>query len=150
MACGVFTREVEPKIKATYIDSGQVRLEFRHLPYQRPESTLAAEAAACTHAQGKFWAFHAAVYGNQSAAGNLADASLLKHALAAGVDEAQYTQCVRSRQYKDDVAAQKKGALDQGLTGTPTFFVNGQQIVGTRPWETWVQVIDAALAAKKG
>lgn len=139
---------MEPKIKAAYIDTGKVKFELRHFPYVGADSVRGAEAAACAQAQGKFWAFHDRLFHNQGRT-QLQPDTLAAHAEAVGLDKAKFSACLADKTYSQAISDQFKAARDQGITGTPTFLVNGQKVVGYRSYETWVQLIDAALAAKK-
>jgi protein-disulfide isomerase len=109
---------------------------------------IAAEAAECANEQGAFWEYHDVLFQNQTA---LDAASLKGYAATLGLDTDTFNQCLDSGKYKDKVAADsaqmQKLAQEAGLTnyGTPTFFINGHYIGGAYPYDTFKQVIDAAL-----
>jgi len=59
-SCRMFWREVEPRLKKDYINTGKVRMVFRDFPIVQihPESIMAAMAADCANDQGKYWQYH--------------------------------------------------------------------------------------------
>lgn len=59
--CGAFARDTEPALLTQYVDAGKVRLEWRDFAYLGPESVAARAAGR----QGKFWAYHDALYAQQ-------------------------------------------------------------------------------------
>src|SRR5581483_10344578 len=54
-ACGIFARQTEPQLLATYVAKGQVKIVFHHFAFLGAESNWAAEAAECAGEQGKFF-----------------------------------------------------------------------------------------------
>lgn len=60
--CARYFEQVEPVLRAQYIDTGKVKMVFRNFAFLGPESVASAEAAACAAAQGKFWEYHEALY----------------------------------------------------------------------------------------
>lgn len=60
--CGRFFKDTEPLIRENYIKTGKVKMVFRNFQFLGSESVSAAEAAECAKDQGKFWAYHDALY----------------------------------------------------------------------------------------
>jgi protein-disulfide isomerase len=129
----------------------QVRIVYRNLPLDsiHPHARPAAEAAACAHAQGRFWEFHDRVFANQRA---ITPPDLQRYAKEVGLDVAAYDQCVTERKFQALVdldlkaaAAAASSAGKRGL-GTPAFFVNGILLSGAKPASEFYQLIDAELA----
>ena len=58
----------------------------------------------------------------------------------------QFNNCVSSNQFLDEVQADYKDGTGFGITGTPTFFINGKPMVGAQPYENFAQAIDNAIA----
>lgn len=139
---------MEPKIKKAYVDTGKVKFEFRHFPYIGEDSRRGALAANCAAEQSKFWPFHERLYAEQGRA-TLQTAALISHAEAVGLDKAAFSACLEEKSKALKVEADFKAARDQGITGTPTFLVNGEKVIGGRSYEQMVEIIEAALAKKK-
>ncbi len=126
----------------------KVRIVVRHQPLPFHENAKrAALASMAAHEQGKFWAFHDLLYANQR---ELDDASLEKWAAQAGLDLGRFKAAIESGRYEAYVEADSKAGTDIGANGTPTFFINGHQLVGAQPFAAFQSVIDEELAKPKG
>ena len=132
-------------VLSTYGD--KIHFVYRHYPLaNHPRARPAAEAAACANEQGKFWAFHDRLFGNQQL---LEDADLKQHAAQLGMDAAQFNSCYDSRKYTADVDADIRAGDQAGVSGTPAFYINGRMLSGAQPLEAFKQIIDEELVAKK-
>lgn len=122
----------------------EIRLEFRHFPLSfHSNAQVAAEAAVCAQAQGRFWEFHDAMFANQ---GLLARDDLIGFAGDAGVDVDALSACLDSGESTEHVAADQEAGRALGVTGTPNFFVNGVGFAGALPYEELVAIVEDALA----
>jgi len=129
-------------VRAKYGDD--VRIVYRHLAMAfHTKASLAAEAAVAAAAQGKFWAFHDQLYGNF---GNLERDDLERFGEAAGLDLPALRAALDDRRYRELILAEAASASALGVDGTPTMFVNGKPLVGSRDTATMEQVIDEHLA----
>jgi protein-disulfide isomerase len=128
--------------------NGNVRLVHKDLPLEslHPQARQAAEAARCAHEQGKFWEYHDKLYANSPKAG--AD-ELKSYAKEVGLDVDLFDRCLASGKYKAVVQQDLKEGAQLGLTGTPTFFINGREISGNQPFEAFEAIIDEELVAAK-
>lgn len=136
--------DVLDELRAKYGD--QIRFIWRDFPVITLLSPKAAEAGQCAHEQGKFWEFHNAVYEHDGA---IEATNLKAYAVAIGLDMVKFDDCVTSRRYRDRVNAEQHESFERGLRGTPSFFVNGQPIVGPQHLSTFTDLIDPILSAKK-
>ena len=103
---------------------------YRHMPMPfHKDALLAAEAGVAAAEQGKFWAFHDQVWKNF---GHLTRADLESFAQAAGLDMVKFRAALDDRRYHDAVVAEAAAADALGVDGTPTMFINGQPVVGSR------------------
>jgi protein-disulfide isomerase len=126
---------------------GRVRLIFKDFPLSFHELARPAhEAARCAGAFGKYWAYHDQLFAAQP---RFERERLIEYAAAVGIDRAAFTQCVEERRFAAAVEEDVAQARGLGVTGTPTFVVNGKGLVGAHPVETFRQVIDEALNAKR-
>jgi protein-disulfide isomerase len=131
----------------------RVRIVVRHLAMAfHRQASLAHEAAVAAADQGKFWAFHDAVYRN---AGQLSRTDLERFAREAKLDLAPFRAALDDRRYRDLVVAEAAAAEALGVEGTPTWFVNGTPVVGSRDLDALSKIVDKHLdlttqAVKKG
>ena len=125
----------------------QVRFVYRDFPLAsiHPQATLAAEAAQCANAQGRFWEFHNALFANPNQLGPDLYQTL---AISMGMDKERFSTCLTSREFSQEVEKDFNAARALGGTGTPTFFINGIPLVGAQPLEVFVEVIDRELLQK--
>jgi protein-disulfide isomerase len=120
----------EPVVHELLRDFGDVRYVWRHLPLHdvHPHAQKAAEAAEAAAAQGAFWAMHDRLLEHQQA---LAPAELIGHAAAVGIDVGLFADALKHHSGAAHIAEDVDGADLSGVTGTPTFFVNGRRHYGS-------------------
>ncbi|MCX6785809.1 MAG: thioredoxin domain-containing protein [Candidatus Komeilibacteria bacterium] len=118
---------------------------FRDFPISElhPEAFKAAVAGRCAQEQNKFWALHDQMFINQA---NLKIADLENYAAGAGLNAAQFNQCLNSNKYDQQINQDYADGFDLGVKGTPTFFIQGYRVAGVIPKDKFVKIIDAALA----
>jgi protein-disulfide isomerase len=144
-----FCKRSEDAVKAIHNKYGdRVRLVFMDFPLNfHPHAMPAASAARCAGGQGKFWEYHDALFADQS---KLEPADLKATAKKLGLDTSKFNACFDKGEY--DQAIQKD--LDEGrklnVSGTPTFFIDGREIVGAQPAESFTSIIDQELAKNGG
>jgi Na+/H+ antiporter NhaA len=121
-----------------------VRYVWRHLPLNdvHPGAQLAAEASEAAAAQGKFWEMYDTLLNHQ---GELEPRDLTRHAEQLGLDVDRFTQELRRREYAPRVSEDVASADESGVSGTPTFFINGRRHYGVYDIDT---LTDAARVAK--
>jgi protein-disulfide isomerase len=121
----------------------KVRLVYRDYPlafHQNAET--ASQAAECAEEQGKFWEMHKAMFANQA---KLTAPDLAETAAGIGVDKEKFKTCLDSGKYKTEVQKDFADGQKYGVTGTPTFFINGIPMVGAKGLDSFVEIIDAEL-----
>ena len=91
-------------------------------PY--PHAVLAAEAAEAAAAQEKFWALYATMFAHHW---ELEYRHLMNYARQLGLDTAQFGEALNTHRYLDRVRADVATGRERGVTGPPTFFVNGHR-----------------------
>jgi protein-disulfide isomerase len=103
---------------------------WRHLPLTdvHPHAQLAAEAAEAAGAQGAFWGMHDELIAHQ---GELTARDLTRYAEALGLDTAGFSAELRTGKYAHRVAEDIATADASGVTGTPSFFINGKRYHGS-------------------
>lgn len=125
-----------------------VKFVFKDFPLSFHQMAYpAAEAAECAGAQGKYWEYHDKLFENQQEWSASGRAALEKYAEELGLDMDSFKNCIETREFKDDVAADFREGQAKGVRGTPAFFINGKMLTGAQPFSTFKSEIDAALAA---
>jgi len=109
-----------PRVRETFGD--RVRIVFKSLPLFGDESAMAAQAAACAHAQGRFWAYHDAAV----KPGSLDPARLATLAVDAGLDRRVFDQCLDEGVYRDLPRQAIQEAERYGIKRGPSIVVNGR------------------------
>ena len=103
----------------------RLRLVVRDFPLSmHPEARKAAEAAEAAREQGKYWDFTAILFRNQSA---LKTEQLKQYAQVLGLDRAKFDAALDTGKFADKVERDLLEGQRFGVSGTPTFFVNGRR-----------------------
>jgi len=125
----------------------EVRVVWKHQPLpMHPEAMPAALAAEAAREQGKFWEMHQKLFDNQRA---LSAGAYEGFAREVGLDLGRFKAAMADPKLKARVEADQQLANKVGASGTPTFFVNGERVVGALPFESFKATIDRVLAARK-
>lgn len=151
--CARFAQQTFPQLKREYIDTGKVRLVFRDFPLSfHQNAALAAEAAQCAHEQGRFWEYHDRLFAGQGEWSGSANAGQVfaGYAEGLGLDGARFRECLSSKRYAAEVQKDFNDGKGYGVTGTPTFFINGVKLVGAQPFSAFQQAIEAELKSRGG
>jgi Na+/H+ antiporter NhaA len=121
--------QAEPVVRELLRDFGDVRYVWRHLPLNdvHPRAQLAAEAAEAAGDQGAFWEMHDLLFEHQDA---LRPSDLIAYAEELGLDVERFTNDLREHAGTTRVAEDVDGADLSGVSGTPTFFLNGRRHYG--------------------
>lgn len=149
-SCGAFARNVEPQLRAAYIDTGRVRLVWHDFPWKGDESRAAANAARCAGDQGRFWDYHDLLYRSQAGEnqGGFSQDRLKAFGSQLGLASGAFEACVDSGSHRGAVDDDFSDVRAQGFNATPTFLVAGQRIVGAQPFAVFQMAIEAALPAQ--
>ena len=135
-----------------FVRTGKVRLAYVNYPLgQHQYAWLAAEAAMCAGAQGKFWEMHDALFNTQAKWEALPAPATFFDSLAGaqGVDIARWRQCVQSGKMKPLIQADHDRAQAAGTASTPSFMIGDKILAGAQPIEQLRQAIDSAMAKSK-
>ena len=128
--CALWQQNTWPAFKAKYVDTNKVRYVFRELPTPPVDvATAGFLVARCAGDAKYFQVVHQLLATQQEMVTGSPRDWLLRTAQAAGMNEQQFADCVSDR---DAVAALEKRiqqAQAQGVTGTPAFFVNEQEVI---------------------
>jgi Na+/H+ antiporter NhaA len=118
--------QAETVIRALLSDFGELRYVWRHLPLNdvHPHAQLAAEASEAAAAQGKFWEMHDLMLSNQ---GELTLRAILGYAEQLELDIEKFKGHLRKRKGSPRIAEDVESADLSGVSGTPSFFINGHR-----------------------
>ncbi|GAB3812897.1 Na+/H+ antiporter NhaA [Kribbella italica] len=138
--CGLAETVVRELVK-----DNDLRYVWRHLPLTdvHPRAQIAAEVAEAAAAQGKFWEMHDLLLANQD---KLQPADLMSYAQQLGLDDDRLHDEVKRHVAAGRVARDVETADLSGVSGTPTFFINGQRHYGAYDIETLTKAIKTARA----
>jgi Na+/H+ antiporter NhaA len=140
-------RRAAPVIDELLLRSdGQLRFVMRHLPLTdvHPYAALAAEAAEAAGAQGKFWEMHDLLFAGEP---TLHPNDLVRAAWTLGLDVPRFERDRRTGRFATRVARDVASAEAAGVSGTPTFFIDGRRYRGTYDLASLESAIQAALRA---
>jgi protein-disulfide isomerase len=137
--------QAEPIVRELLADFGDLRYVWRHLPLNdvHPHAQLAAEAAEAAGAQGKFWEMSDVLLAHQGA---LTVRDLVGYAEELGLDLERFRDALRKQKFAPRVAEDVESADRSGVSGTPTFFINGRRHYG--PYD--IGTLSAEVRAARG
>ena len=144
--CKSFEDEVKPRILENYIQTGKAKMILRVFPpYELGQAVL------CANDQEKFMEYHNYLFANNDKITSVDD--LKSFAKTVGLDELSFNQCIDSGKYKSRAEEwynqgisdfEKAGVIKENI-GTPSFFVNGEPIIGAMPYDDFAKLIDSKL-----
>jgi len=137
--------QAEPVVRELLRNFGDVRYVWRHLPLNdvHPRAQLAAEAAEAAAEQGAFWQLHDLLLDHQDA---LRPDDLVAYAEQLGLDIERFTNHLRGHAGAARVAEDVDSADLSGVSGTPTFFINGRRHYGAYDIATLSEAVRVAGA----
>lgn len=141
-ACG-YCRASLPGIAELLQKDPNVRIVYREFPVLGPDSVVAARWALAAAEQGKFRAFHDALYAGE----DLGKTGISAAAAKAGLDVARAEQAAASKPVEAEIAANHQFGQALAMTGTPSWVIGGKLLYGLRDYAG----LTAAVAeARKG
>lgn len=142
--CQHFHKEILPVVKAKLLDTGKAKLAFRHFALNEP-ALRAAQLVQCAPANDreallktlfdtqKEWAFTETFKDKLKAI-----------AAANNIDAAQFDSCLADKEGENEIiATRQEGATKVGVTGTPSFYINGVALEDWSTAEAFVKAVDA-------
>jgi protein-disulfide isomerase len=123
--------------------AGRVRFVHRDFPLAIHERAVpAARAARCAGEQNRYWEFFDRVMVEES---GLGDADLLGHAEALELDLGAFSSCIASDRHDAAIQSALLDGQALGVSGTPTFFVNGRLLEGSQSYQALRTVVEEEL-----
>lgn len=131
-----------PKIREISLKyKNEVKFIFKDYPIYDFSLEL-AEAARCAGEQGFFWLMYDKLYQNQGLA---AKSQVMEVAGQIGLDTSKFEKCYDSQKYLENIKKDFQEAEKLGLSGTPTWFINGYKIEGDIPYNIFTQIVESLL-----
>lgn len=148
--CRSFWEGAYVQIKTQYIDTGKAKLVFKHFPLAFHSMAVpSALATECASEQGKFWEMHDKLFQEQAKLGEntvaYTNTNLKKWAAQLGLNAGQFNSCLDADKYGTRITSDQDYGTTVGVGGTPTFFVNGNRIVGAQPFAAFKALIEEEL-----
>jgi len=139
-----YTKQADETVQEVidYYD-GKVNFQFRNFPIPRHELSFeTALAANCALEQEKYKPYHDLLFEK----GEILTKDLLYEiAEEVGLNTQQFSVCLEQEKYKNEVEADFESGKSAGVSGTPTFFINEQKIVGPKPFKTFKNIIEKEI-----
>jgi protein-disulfide isomerase len=135
--------QAEPVVRELLAEYGDVRYVWRHLPLAdvHPRAALAAEASEAAASQGKFWPMHDLLLERQQ---DLRPPDLTRYAGELGLDVERFRDELLDHIHAPKIAEAIESASLSGVSGTPTFFINGQRHYGAYDLNTLTEAVKVA------
>jgi len=146
--CRRFALETLPRIEEEYIDTGQVKLVFRDFPVHGQPAVMIAMVAECAADQGKFWEMHVLLFERTEEWSESEDilGTFQSYAEEIGIDPLELVNCLELGTPFERIQEDYNVGVQDGVTGTPGFLINGTPVIGAQPFEEFQRVIEQELA----
>ncbi|MGJ3240764.1 MAG: DsbA family protein [Anaerolineae bacterium] len=119
-----------------------IRYVYRDFPSINPNVSFPASLAAnCAQEQDMFWEYHEELFANQTEMTSGGTDYLNQLASDLELDTLEFQSCLAQQRYLDEVNQDFNTGVAMGVTGTPSFYINGQAHSGARPYEYFEAII---------
>lgn len=157
--CLFYTKNLEPQILQTYVDTGKVFYTFHFYPFidgGQGESHDAANAAMCAAAQNRFWDYHDMLFANWKGenAGSFTRPRLIVFAQNIGLDMSSFNKCFQAGTYSVQIQQDADTGAKLGVPPTPEIFINGGMVISSAgknyipSFDDISRVIETAMSGK--
>lgn len=148
--CRSFFNETLPQLISDYVDTGKVKIVYRDFPLSgHAQASSAAQAAECArsiaNSDEAYYTMHDWLFENMATWSGQSTANELFIAAAQDELDVDIRTCLESGEMQDEVNADMTAGRGYGVSGTPSFFINGKKIVGAYPYEIFQAVIESEL-----
>lgn len=128
--CMDYAMNQEDEILRKYVETGKVYYVDYIYAFMAESSATTAQAAYCAMDQGKYWEYKKTLFYN-AALGNMeaySNENLTAYAIKLGLDKTEFQQCFDKAGYESKITENMQYGDGLGVTGTPSFIVNGQLV----------------------
>lgn len=151
--CGRFALQTLPSLLANQIANGEAVLVYYDFPLTsiHAQAIPAANAARCAGEQGAlaYWQMHDLIFEHQREwANNRANQFFTDYAAEIGLEMDSFTACLENETHVELIQADLSLGQSRGVRSTPSFFLNGQPLVGAQPFNVFDQAIAAIMAGE--
>ena len=151
--CYNWFHDTKPMIMRDYIETGKVNLVFVDFAFLGKDSPKAAQATYCADDQNMYWEYHNSLYNSQESkidSGWASSERLKAFAFNLNLDMELFNECIDSEKYSKRIQYNSQQARDNGVRGTPGFFIVGsdydqQQIGGAQPFSVFKRILDSMI-----
>jgi len=150
--CYNWFHNTKPMIMRDYIETGKANLVFVDFAFLGKDSPKASQATYCADDQGKYWEYHNSLYTSQESKidSGWANSERLKaFAFNLDLDMELFNECLDSEKYSKRIQYNSQQARDNGVRGTPGFFIVGpddqKQIAGAQPFSVFQRIMDSMV-----
>ena len=151
--CYNWFHNTKPMIMRDYIDTGKANLIFVDFAFLGKDSPKASQATYCADDQNMYWEYHNSLYDSQESKidSGWANSERLKaFAFNLNLDMELFNECLDSEKYSKRVQYNSQQARDNGVRGTPGFFIvdsdyNQTQIGGAQPFSVFQKILDSMI-----
>jgi len=151
--CYNWFHNTKPMIMRDYIDTGKANLIFVDFAFLGKDSPKASQATYCADDQNMYWEYHKSLYNSQESKidSGWANSERLKaFAFNLNLDMELFNECLDSEKYSKRVQYNSQQARDNGVRGTPGFFIvdsdfNQKQISGAQPFSVFKKILDSMI-----
>jgi protein-disulfide isomerase len=141
--CAAFHRDVWKQLKAEYIDTQKIRFIFREFPLN--DAALAAFMIARAAPKESYFPLIDIYFDTLDTWAQNPAQGLLNIAKQAGFSEDKFNQTLKDQALAKGIMEIRDGGVKFGVSGTPSFFINGELFEGERTFESFKQAIDPLL-----
>lgn len=151
--CGRFALQTLPSLLANQIANGEAVLVYYDFPLTsiHAQAIPAANAARCAGEQGAlaYWQMHDLIFEHQGEwANSRANQFFTDYAAEIGLEMDSFTACLENETHVELIRADLSLGQSRGVRSTPSFFLNGQPLVGAQPFNVFDQAIAAIMAGE--
>ena len=150
--CYNWFHDTKPMITRDYIETGKANLVFVDFAFLGQDSPKAAQATYCADDQNMYWEYHNSLYTFQESKidNGWANSERLKSfAFNLNLDMTLFDECLDSEKYSKRVQYNSQQARDNGVRGTPGFFIVGpdgqEQLGGAQPFSVFKRILDSMI-----
>ena len=150
--CYNWFHDTKPMITRDYIETGKANLVFVDLAFLGRDSPKAAQATYCADDQNMYWEYHNSLYTYQESKidnGWASSERLKSFAFKLNLDMTLFDECLDSEKHSKRVQYNSQQARDNGVRGTPGFFIVGpdgqEQLAGAQPFSVFKRILDTMV-----